>query len=366
MSIHTVINTPATLTATIARLFRDKYGNNYTALAKDLGWTVRRTEYLVKKESTSPWALLADCPRIGMLLGIRRERLLTDIIEALIPRHALIGRRLATAQGNRGIEVSAFAHNIGIPSTLLLRLYNGKIDTPPDKAIKLIGNYLKIGEHELHNIINESRLKRRYQTKDVGEVKDALPLAEILFDACEREKIIASQFAAKYRFAPNTIRQLIAGHQPDLTQDLIERLAQALDCALNYVVAGLKLNQSLPTGPHDGVIIRIESRVEGRPLRVVAKEIGIARSSLERLIALRDLDQANSSTMHAVRIWLGLSWEGLIMLAKQRERKLNTMRKSLTSAQPEEEQELQLLRHWRHAQPAARVQAMNALMGVDV
>lgn len=352
----------------IANRLSKAFAGKRDALAKLLGWSEARVDNLLDKKSPNPWAFLAAAPKFALALGERRVDMVQRIVSEFVPAAYPVAQRLASVMGNKGILAEQFAVQLGMRLESLLRLLNGALEAPPDRAQAAIAEVLGITLEELEHALRESRTRRRYPTIEVGSSADGTPICELIYDLCKHEGTSPTEFAEAHHFTPGNIRDWLVGVQPaHVSNDLVARLAVALQVGEKQVIHGIKRNVPMPDGPHPAVIKRMQERIARGTIPGAAEEIGINRSTLTRILQTQNLCVASATTTHAVRKWLGLGWTQFVDLARQKERNLKTLgRRSLTSAVPEEDAEVSLLRYWRKAPEDRRVAAMDILMGVSV
>jgi len=344
------------------------YAGRRDELAKVLSWSLPRVDNLLDRQTTNPWTFLASAPKLAYALGDRRADFVQRIVSEFVPAGYPVAQQLAAAMGNKGVLAEPLALSLGMRLETLLRFLNGVLDAPPEKHEAGFADFLGITRTELKNALRESRTRRRYPTIEVGSSVGGTAVCELIYDLCQHECSSPTEFAAAHHFTPGNIRDMLAGEQPPhVSADLLARLALALQENEKQVIHGIKLNSPMPVGPHPAVIKRMQERIDKSTVPSVAKEIGINRSTLTRILQTQNLCVASATTTHAVRKWLGLGWTQFVELARQKDRNLKSIgRRSLTSAVPEEDAEVSLLRYWRKAPDDRRAAAMDVLMGVSV
>lgn len=352
----------------IAKNLRKEFNKNRDALAKGLGWTRLRVDNLLDNETPNPWSLLAAAPKLAVVLKRKRAELVSHMASAFVPAGFPIALKLAEMMGNKGILPEVFAEKLGMRLEILLRYLNGFNDKPHKDIFEKIAEVLNTTPDDLTALIREARVRRKYPTVEVGSAEKSVPICELLHEVCSQEKNSPTDFAKAHHFSPGNIRELLDGKQPTrLSSDFIERMAVALQVDRTEVIHGIKLNVPLPAGPHPEIIRRIEARIADSNLPAAADEIGINRSTLKGIIRSQDLFVANATTIHAVRVWLGLGWMAYVKLAREKPRINKTFgRRSLTSVLPEEDDELRLLKYFRNAPPERRSAALEILLGANV
>jgi len=360
-------NASPVVTETANRLNK-VFAGKRDVLAKLLGWSEARVDNLLDKKTPNPWAFLASAPKLALALGEKRVELVQRIVGEFVPSAYPVAQRLAAVMGNKGILAEQFAPQLGLRLETLLRFLNGALESPPNKAEAAIAEVLGLTVGELKHALKESRNRRRFPTIEVGSAADGTPICELIYELCEHEETSPTEFAAAHHFTPGNIRDMLVGDQPaHVSSDFVARLALALQVNEKQVIHGIKRNVPMPSGPHPAVIKRMTERIEATTVPGAAKEIGINRATLTRILQTQNLCVASATTTHAVRKWLGLGWTPFVELARQKDRNLKTLgRRSLTSAMPEEDAEISLLKYWRKAPEDRRAAALDLLMGVCV
>lgn len=354
----------------IAKRLRKEFDRNREHLADLMGWTRLRVDNFLDNETPNPWGLLSVAPRLADILHEKRSTLVQRLVEAFIPAGFPIAQRLATMMGDKGIQPEKFCEKLGMKLDLLLRILNGHNDQAPKEAQKNIAEILGISTEDLGAMVREARTRRKYPTAEIEKNENSVAISELLYEVCKQEKLSPTQFSAAHHFAPTSIRLLLTGQQIGrFSMEFIDRMAVALQVDRMQVIQGIRMNVPLPKGPHLEIVKRIQARLDlgDNNHLAVANEIGVHRSTVSGILSMRDLNSMNGITIHAIRVWLGMNWQEFCKCASEKPRNLKTVsRKSFTSAMPEEDAEIRLLKYYRKAPPERRAAALNLLIGATV